>query len=72
MEDVDVTAAEFWFYKKYDENDKFNQTFIISEIDHWDQTGSFEKFTIMAIIETTIRGDLSAISEISTHHEKTN
>lgn len=60
IEYVNVTGAEFWFYKKYDENDQFNQTVIISEIDHWDQTGSFEKYTVMAIVETTIRGEFFA------------
>ncbi|XP_066581465.1 growth/differentiation factor 8 [Prorops nasuta] len=54
MQFVDVTSAQLWFYKEYDENDDLNQTFVLSELDHWDQSGSFEKNTIMAIFETNI------------------
>ncbi|XP_058795005.1 uncharacterized protein LOC131666386 isoform X2 [Phymastichus coffea] len=54
MQFVSVTSAELWFYKEEDKNDSFNQTFVLSELDHWDQRGSFEKNTIMAIFETTI------------------
>lgn len=56
MHFVDVTSAQLWFYKKYDENDYLNQTFLLSELDHWDQGGSFEKNTVMAIFETDIEG----------------
>ncbi|KAJ8664951.1 hypothetical protein QAD02_006613 [Eretmocerus hayati] len=54
MEFVAVTSAELWFYKEEDKNDSFNQTFVLSELDHWDQRGSFEKNTMLAIFETTI------------------
>ncbi|EFN77560.1 Inhibin beta A chain [Harpegnathos saltator] len=54
MQFVDVTSAQLWFYKEYDENDYLNQTFVLSELDHWDQGGSFEKNTVMAIFETDI------------------
>ncbi|XP_015435024.1 PREDICTED: growth/differentiation factor 8 [Dufourea novaeangliae] len=54
MEFVDVTSAEFWFYKEHDENDDLNQTFVLSELDHWDLGGNFEKNTIVAIFETDI------------------
>ncbi|XP_033215553.1 growth/differentiation factor 8 [Belonocnema kinseyi] len=54
MQFVSVTSAELWFYKEQDANDNFNQTFVLSELDHWDQSGSFEKNTIMAILETSI------------------
>ncbi|XP_032677367.1 bone morphogenetic protein 2-A isoform X2 [Odontomachus brunneus] len=54
MHFVDVTSAQLWFYKEYDENDYLNQTFVLSELDHWDQGGSFEKNTVMAIFETDI------------------
>ncbi|XP_071558759.1 growth/differentiation factor 8 [Temnothorax nylanderi] len=53
---VDVTSAELWFYKEQVENDdELNQTFVLSELDHWDQGGRFEKNTVMAIFETDIR-----------------
>ncbi|XP_012277517.1 growth/differentiation factor 8 [Orussus abietinus] len=54
MQFVDVTSAELWFYKEPDENDVFNQTFVLSEVDHWDRGGDFEKNTIMAIFETAV------------------
>lgn len=56
MQFVDVTSAQLWFYKDYDENDYLNQTFVLSELDHWDLSGNFEKNTIMAIFETDIGG----------------
>lgn len=56
MQFVDVTSAQLWFYKEYDENDDRNQTFVLSELDHWDLYGNFEKNMIMAIFETDIRG----------------
>ncbi|XP_020294649.1 inhibin beta B chain [Pseudomyrmex gracilis] len=53
---VDVTLAELWFYKEQVENDdELNQTFVLSELDHWDQGGSFEKNIIMAIFETDVK-----------------
>ncbi|XP_072756539.1 growth/differentiation factor 8 isoform X2 [Anoplolepis gracilipes] len=53
---VDVTSAELWFYKEQVENDdELKQTFVLSELDHWDLGGSFEKNTVMAIFETDIR-----------------
>ncbi|KAL0121570.1 hypothetical protein PUN28_006829 [Cardiocondyla obscurior] len=53
---VDVTSAELWFYKEQVENDdELKQTFVLSELDHWDQGGRFEKNTVMAISETDIR-----------------
>ena len=62
---VHVTSAELWFYKGTDENDDFNQTFVLSELDHWDQGGSFEKNTIMAIFETSIGGTLTILVNTS-------
>lgn len=54
---VDVTSAELWFYKEQVENDdELKQTFVLAELDHWDQGGRFEKNTVMAIFETDIRG----------------
>lgn len=54
---VDVTSAELWFYKEQVENDdELKQTFVLSELDHWDQGGRFEKNTVMAIFETDIGG----------------
>ena len=54
MQFVDVTSAQLWFYKEHDENDDLNQTFVLSELDHWDLDRSFEKNTIVAIFETDI------------------
>ncbi|XP_046425583.1 inhibin beta A chain-like [Neodiprion fabricii] len=54
MQFVGVTSAELWFYKEADENDIVNQTFVISELDHWDQRRSFQKNSIMAIFETSV------------------
>lgn len=54
MQFVDVTSAQLWFYKENDENDDLNQTFVLSELDHWDLDGNFEKNMIMAIFETDI------------------
>ncbi|XP_011648310.1 growth/differentiation factor 8 [Pogonomyrmex barbatus] len=52
---VDVTSAEIWFYKEQVKNaDYLNQTFVLSELDHWDLGGSFEKNTVIAIFETDI------------------
>ncbi|XP_036146957.1 growth/differentiation factor 8 isoform X2 [Monomorium pharaonis] len=52
---VDVTAAELWFYKEQVENDdELKQTFVLSELDHWDLGGRFEKNTVRAIFETDI------------------
>jgi len=60
MQYVDVTSAQLWFYKEWDENDdELNQTFVLSELDHWDLGGSFEKNTVMAILETDIGGERS-------------
>jgi hypothetical protein len=56
MQFVDVISAVLWFYKEEDKNDSFNQTFVLSELDHWDKRRSFEKNTIMAIFETTTGG----------------
>ncbi|XP_029162085.1 inhibin beta C chain-like isoform X2 [Nylanderia fulva] len=54
---VAVTSAELWFYKEQVENDdELKQTFVLSELDHWDLGGSFEKNTVMAIFETDIEG----------------
>lgn len=54
MQFLDVTSAQLWFYKEYDENDDLNQTFVLSELDHWDLDGNFEKNTMVAIFETDI------------------
>ncbi|XP_031839634.1 activin beta chain dawdle [Nomia melanderi] len=55
MQFVDVTSAQLWFYKEYDENDDLNQTFVLSELDHWDLGGNFEKNTVVAIFQTDIK-----------------
>lgn len=59
MQFVDVTSAQLWFYKEYDENDDLNQTFVLSELDHWDKGERFEKNTMVAIFDTDIGGKLN-------------
>ncbi|XP_050314502.1 growth/differentiation factor 8 [Anthonomus grandis grandis] len=50
----DVSTAELWFHKKADIMDKHNQTFIISEVAHWDKNKSFQKTNPVAIQDTSI------------------
>ncbi|XP_012252428.2 inhibin beta A chain [Athalia rosae] len=54
MQFVGVTSAELWFYKESDNNDIVHQTFVISEVDHWDVGRSFQKNSIMTIFETSV------------------
>lgn len=54
MQFVNVTSAQFWFYKEYDANDGFNQTFELYDLDHWDRLGSFHKETPFSLIETNV------------------
>nr|XP_023024639.1 growth/differentiation factor 8-like [Leptinotarsa decemlineata] len=51
---VDVNTAELWFHKESDFLDEHNQTFIISEVAHWDTNRSFQKTTPIAIQETSL------------------
>uniref|UniRef100_A0ABD2W8H8 Uncharacterized protein n=1 Tax=Trichogramma kaykai TaxID=54128 RepID=A0ABD2W8H8_9HYME len=53
---VTVKSAELWFYKTRDRNGNNNHTFVISELDHWDLGGSFEKTTILAIFDFNDNG----------------
>lgn len=41
-----------FFYKEADDSDSHNQTFVISEVAHWDSKRSFEKTKPIAILET--------------------
>ncbi|XP_030756134.1 growth/differentiation factor 8-like [Sitophilus oryzae] len=50
----DVSSAELWFHKKSDVMDSHNQTFIISEVAHWDTNKSFQKTKPIAIQETDL------------------
>lgn len=52
----DVSSAELWFHKLGDKCDGHNQTFIISEITHWDLNRSFQKMKTIAIKETDLSG----------------
>lgn len=59
----DVSTAELWFHKKADAMDAHNQTFIISEVAHWDTNRSFQKTNPIAIQDTSIVGkSLTSIS----------
>ncbi|XP_045481511.1 growth/differentiation factor 8-like [Harmonia axyridis] len=49
----DVSSAELKFYKEADDFDSHNQTFVISEITHWDAKKSFQKNRPIAIQETS-------------------
>ncbi|KAG5860816.1 hypothetical protein JTB14_038117 [Gonioctena quinquepunctata] len=51
---TDVSTAELWFHKKSDILDEHNQTFVISEVAHWDTHRSFQKITPIAIQETSL------------------
>ncbi|XP_018322728.1 inhibin beta A chain [Agrilus planipennis] len=50
----EVSTAELWVYKKADSEDIHNQTFIVSEIAHWDAKKSFQKTTPIYINQTTV------------------
>ncbi|KAJ8985862.1 hypothetical protein NQ317_006236 [Molorchus minor] len=50
----DVSTAELWFHKEEDNMDAHNQTFVISEVAHWDTNKSFQKTKPIAIQETSI------------------
>ncbi|XP_019873441.1 inhibin beta chain [Aethina tumida] len=52
----DVSSAELWFHKKEDILDQHNQTFVISEVAHWDTNKSFQKTKPIAIQETHLKG----------------
>lgn len=52
----DISTAELWFYKEQDEEDAHNQTFIITEVAHWDTKKSFQKTTPIAIVQTNKTG----------------
>lgn len=52
----DVSTAELWFYKEPDLLDAHNQTFVISEVAHWDTNRSFQKTKPIAIQETNLKG----------------
>lgn len=60
-----MTSAQLWFYKEFDENDDLNQTFVLSELDHWDLDRHFEKNTVLAIFETDIGGGYSIFPLVS-------
>ncbi|KAK9890116.1 hypothetical protein WA026_008926 [Henosepilachna vigintioctopunctata] len=50
----DVSFAELRFHKEADDFDSHNQTFVISEITHWDAKKSFQKNKPIAIQETSL------------------
>ncbi|XP_060537411.1 inhibin beta chain-like [Cylas formicarius] len=50
----EVSSAELWFHKKKDTMDSHNQTFVISEVAHWDTNKSFQKTKPIAIRETSL------------------
>lgn len=52
----DVSMAELWIYKKKDILDSHNQTFLVSEVAHWDSKLSFQKTKPIAMKETHISG----------------
>lgn len=53
---TEVSTAELWFHKETDELDSHNQTFVISEVAHWDSNRSFQKTKPIAIRETNLTG----------------
>lgn len=52
----DVSTAELWFYKEKDLLDSHNQTFVVSEVAHWDTNRSFQKTKAIAIQVTNLQG----------------
>ena len=54
---VDVNSAQLWIYKKHDAMDEHNQTFIISDVAHWDTSRKFTKRNPIAVKETDIKED---------------
>lgn len=53
---TDVSTAELWFHKEADILDSHNQTFVVSEVAHWDTNKSFQKTKPIAIQETSLTG----------------
>lgn len=53
---TEVSTAELWFHKEVDELDSHNQTFVVSEVAHWDSSRSFQKTKPIAIRETNLTG----------------
>ncbi|XP_044741779.1 growth/differentiation factor 8 [Chrysoperla carnea] len=59
-----IRSAELWLYKRPDMFDSHNQTFVISEMAHWDPKHSFPRIKPIAILETAteegwIRADIA-------------
>lgn len=52
----DVSTAELWFYKERDILDSHNQTFVVSEVAHWDSNKNFQKTKAIAIQSTDREG----------------
>jgi hypothetical protein len=48
--------VEFWLYKERDQRDSHNQTFVVSEVAHWDLNQSIQKSKYLAIHETNVKG----------------
>lgn len=55
---TEVSSAELWFHKEADELDSHNQTFVVSEVAHWDSNRSFQKTKPIAIRETNLTGNV--------------
>lgn len=51
-----IRSAELWLYKRADVFDSHNQTFVISEMAHWDTKHSFPRIQPIAILETATEG----------------
>uniref|UniRef100_A0A1B0EYE3 TGF-beta family profile domain-containing protein n=1 Tax=Phlebotomus papatasi TaxID=29031 RepID=A0A1B0EYE3_PHLPP len=50
----EVESANLWLYKLPDPMDSHNQTFVISELAHWDPARKFPKRSPLAIHETPV------------------
>lgn len=51
---ADLSTAELWFHKEPDVQDSNGQTFVVTEVAHWDSKKSFQKTTPIAIHQTNI------------------
>jgi TGF-beta receptor len=49
-------TVELWLYKETDHRDSHNQTFVVSEVAHWDLNQSIQKSKYLAIHETDVKG----------------
>nr|CAD7440578.1 unnamed protein product [Timema bartmani] len=55
LEPDDLTTVELWIYKERDRLDQHNQTFVVSEVAHWDINHSTQKTKLLTIKDTDVK-----------------